>query len=93
MGELLRELNQSGTDAAESPVSPERLIGLLRLVDQGTISLKVARYLPGGLPEREVAGGDREGRAGLTQVSDEGALQTIIAEVLACEESVAGGAI
>ncbi|MFO0768073.1 MAG: Asp-tRNA(Asn)/Glu-tRNA(Gln) amidotransferase subunit GatB [Nitrospiraceae bacterium] len=60
MGELLRELNQSGTDAAESPVSPERLIGLLRLVDQGTISLKVARdifpevYRSGKSPEEIV---------------------------------------
>ncbi|MBX3237352.1 MAG: Asp-tRNA(Asn)/Glu-tRNA(Gln) amidotransferase subunit GatB [Nitrospiraceae bacterium] len=83
MGELLRELNQSGTDAAESPVSPERLIGLLRLVDQGTISLKVARdifpevYRSGKSPEEIVKA------KGLTQVSDEGALQTIIAEVLA----------
>jgi len=83
MGELLRELNQSGTDAADSPVSPERLIGLLQLVDQGTVSLKVAReifpevYQSGKAPEEIVKA------RGLTQVSDEGALRTIISEVVA----------
>src|SRR5207237_6681166 len=43
MGELLRELNNSGTAVTDSPVSTERLVALLTLVDQGTISLQVAR--------------------------------------------------
>ncbi len=83
MGELLRELNQAGTDAADSPVSPERLISLLTLVDHGTISLKVARdifpevYRSGKEPAQIVQ------EKGLTQVSDEGALKSLIAEVLA----------
>ena len=83
MGELLRELNQSGTPVAESPVSPERLVSLLKLVDNGTISLKVARdlfpdlYASGKSPEQLVQ------EKGLTQVSDEGALETIIDDVMA----------
>ena len=82
MGELVRELNGSGADASASPVSPERLVGLLQLVEKGTISLKVAReifpevYSSGKPPEQIV----RE--KGLTQVSDEGALEQIIGEVL-----------
>ncbi|MGH7228300.1 MAG: Asp-tRNA(Asn)/Glu-tRNA(Gln) amidotransferase subunit GatB, partial [Nitrospiraceae bacterium] len=43
MGELLRELNNSGTAVGDSPVSPERLVSLLKLVDKGAVSLKVAR--------------------------------------------------
>jgi aspartyl-tRNA(Asn)/glutamyl-tRNA(Gln) amidotransferase subunit B len=83
MGELTRELNNSGTDADASPVSPERLGSLLQLVEEGTISLKVAReifpevYSSGKTPEQIV----RE--KGLIQVSDEGALDKIIDEVLA----------
>ncbi|MBX3333539.1 MAG: Asp-tRNA(Asn)/Glu-tRNA(Gln) amidotransferase subunit GatB [Nitrospira sp.] len=83
MGELTRELNNSGTDIAASPVSPERLVDLLQMVDKGTISLKVARelfpelYTSGKSPEQIVQ------EKGLTQVSDEGALGTIIDEVLA----------
>ena len=82
MGELTRELNNSGTDASASPISPERLVSLLQLVEQGTISLKVAReifpevYSSGKTPEQIVQ------EKGLIQVSDEGALDTIIEEVL-----------
>jgi len=83
MGELLRELNDSGTAVAASPVSPERLVSLLKLVDKGAVSLKVAReifpevYASGKTPEQIV----RE--KGLTQVSDEGALDKIIDDVMA----------
>lgn len=83
MGELVRELNVSGTDASASPVSPERLVSLLQLVEKGTISLKVAReifpeiYSSGKQPEQIVQ------EKGLTQVSDEEALGQIITEVCA----------
>lgn len=83
MGELLRELNHSGTPVEASPISPERFVSLLKVVDNGTISLKVARdlfpelYASGKSPEQLVQ------EKGLTQVSDEGALETIIDEVMA----------
>jgi aspartyl-tRNA(Asn)/glutamyl-tRNA(Gln) amidotransferase subunit B len=83
MGELLRELNHSGTPVADSPVSPECLVSLLKLVDNGTISLKVARdlfpdlYATGKSPEQLVQ------EKGLTQVSDEGVLETMIDGVIA----------
>jgi aspartyl-tRNA(Asn)/glutamyl-tRNA(Gln) amidotransferase subunit B len=82
MGELLRELNHSGISVEQSPVGPERLVSLLRLVDQGAISLKVAReifpelYATGQTPEELVR------VKGLTQVSDEGALIRIIDDVM-----------
>ena len=83
MGELLHELNNSGMAVSESPVSPERLVSLLKLVDDGTVSLKVAReifpelYAGKKTPEQIVQ------EKGLTQVSDEGALEKIIGEVIA----------
>ena len=83
MGELLRELNQAGKSAAESPLSPERLVSLLQLVDKGTISLKVAReifpelYASGKAPEQIIQ------EKGLTQVSDEGTLDKLIDEMIA----------
>lgn len=83
MGELSRELNNSATDVSASPVSPERLVDLLRMVDSGTISLKVAReifpemYGSGKAPEQIVQ------EKGLMQVSDEAALEKIIDEVFA----------
>lgn len=83
MGELTRELNLSGTEIAASPVTAERLVALLQLVEKGIVSLKVAReifpelYRSGKTPEQIVQ------EKGLTQVSDEGALDKIIDEVLA----------
>ena len=82
MGELMRELNNSGTAISASPITPERLVSLLQMVDEGTISLKVAReifpelYSSAKTPEQIVQ------EKGLTQVSDEGALAKIIEEVL-----------
>ncbi len=83
MGELQRELNAGGTPVDASPMSPERLVDLLKLVGNGTISLKVARdifpelYAGGRRPEELIT------EKGLTQVSDEAALETIIDEVMA----------
>jgi aspartyl-tRNA(Asn)/glutamyl-tRNA(Gln) amidotransferase subunit B len=83
MGELLRELNNSGTDVPHSPVTPQRLVDLLMLVEQGAVSLKAAReifpdiYRTGKPPEEVV----RE--KGMMQVSDEAALLSFIDDVLA----------
>ena len=82
-GELLRELHASGTAPEASPVSPERFVELLQLVESGMVSLKAARelfpelYSTGMAPEQLVK------EKGLVQVSDEGQLNTIIEEVLA----------
>ena len=83
MGELLRELNQSGLSADRSPVGPERLAALLQLVEQGTISLKVARDIFPDLYRSESSPEQLVQEKGLTQVSDEGALGRMIDEVLA----------
>jgi aspartyl-tRNA(Asn)/glutamyl-tRNA(Gln) amidotransferase subunit B len=83
MGELLRELNATGTSPESSPVTPERLVHLLQLVEDGTISLKVARDL---FPELYASGNDPDQlvkEKGLGQVSDEGMLEKIIEQVLA----------
>lgn len=83
MGELSRELNLSGIEAAESPVPPERLAELLRLVEKGTISLKAAREL---FPDLYKSGKTAEQlvqEKGLIQVSDEGTIEKLIDEVLA----------
>ncbi len=83
MGELRRELNASHTPVERSPVTPERLANLLRLVENGTVSLKVARdlfpelYATGTTPEQLVE------EKGLKQVSDEGSLGRLVDEVIA----------
>jgi aspartyl-tRNA(Asn)/glutamyl-tRNA(Gln) amidotransferase subunit B len=82
-GELLRELHASNTTPETSPLNPERLIELLQLVDLGTISLKAARDLFPELYSSQISPEQLVKEKGLVQVSDEGELKVIIAEVLA----------
>lgn len=82
MGEVLREWNQAGIAPDRSAVTPERLVSLLELVERGTLSLKAARDL---FPEFYASGKSADQlvqERGLAQVSDEGALEPIIREVL-----------
>jgi len=83
MGELTRKLNEAGQPIDQSPVTPAGLTGLLKLIAAGTISGKIAKtvfdemWASGGDPARIVE------EKGLVQVSDTGAIEAIIAEVLA----------
>ncbi|MEG1610885.1 MAG: Asp-tRNA(Asn)/Glu-tRNA(Gln) amidotransferase subunit GatB, partial [Bilophila sp.] len=82
-GSLLREQNQRGVTLAEAAMRPEALAELARIVDSGLISAKIAQdifgdlFTSGAMPEAYV----RE--KGLAQVSDTGAIDAAVAEVLA----------
>ena len=82
MGELLRELNQAGTPVESSPVSPDRLVELLQLIHSGTISLKAAKEIFPELYAGEKSAAQLVEEKGLQQVSDEGALEHMIREVV-----------
>jgi aspartyl-tRNA(Asn)/glutamyl-tRNA(Gln) amidotransferase subunit B len=83
MGELTRELKNSGTAVGDSPVSPQRLVKLLEMVEKGTISLKVARDIFSEFYRSEQSPEQLVQEKGLTQVSDEQALAKIIDDVMA----------
>jgi len=85
MGEVTRALNEDGRSIGDSPVTPALLADLLKLIEKGTISGKIAKtvfdemYKTGKEPAAIVA------EKGLVQVSDTGAIEAIIDEVLAKE--------
>jgi aspartyl-tRNA(Asn)/glutamyl-tRNA(Gln) amidotransferase subunit B len=84
MSELLREIPAEDERAiAAAPVPPGRLADLLRLVEDGTISGKIAK----DVFDKMVQGGeDAEAivrREGLSQISDTAELQRIVTEVVA----------
>ena len=81
-GELLRELNASNVAPEDSPLKPERLVELLKLVDLGTVSLKAARDLFPELYTTEMSPERLVKEKGLVQVSDEGQLTALIQEIL-----------
>jgi aspartyl-tRNA(Asn)/glutamyl-tRNA(Gln) amidotransferase subunit B len=83
MGELSGALNKAGIDIAESPVSPKQLGGLLTHILDGTISGKIAKQVFESMWAGE---GDAESvieRKGLRQITDTGAIDRAIEEVIA----------
>ena len=83
MGPLLGLLNAQDQSIEKSPVTPENLAGLLRLIDKGTISGKIAKTVfeemaSTGKPPAEIV----EAK-GLVQVSDSSAIETAVDQVLA----------
>jgi aspartyl-tRNA(Asn)/glutamyl-tRNA(Gln) amidotransferase subunit B len=82
-GELFGALNRLGLEISESPVSPAQGAELLALVADGTLSGPLAKQVFEIMLEtREDPGAIAEAR-GLKQVSDTGALEAAIAEVMA----------
>lgn len=82
MGELMRLLNADGKDIEDSPVGPDRLASMIAMIGDGTISTKIAKTV---FEEMYRSGKDAAAivkEQGLTQVSDTGAIETIIDEVI-----------
>jgi aspartyl-tRNA(Asn)/glutamyl-tRNA(Gln) amidotransferase subunit B len=83
MSELMRELKRDERDIEACPVPPSSLAELLRLIEQGTVSGKIAKtvfeemYTTGKKP------GDIVKEKGLLQVTDASAIEAIIDEVIA----------
>ncbi|MGR6835492.1 Asp-tRNA(Asn)/Glu-tRNA(Gln) amidotransferase subunit GatB [Syntrophomonas erecta] len=82
MGELNRLLNQNNLEIQDCRITPPHLIKMLKLMDEGTISGKIAKtvfeemFTNGKEPEEIVK------EKGLVQISDEETLRSLVKEVL-----------
>jgi aspartyl-tRNA(Asn)/glutamyl-tRNA(Gln) amidotransferase subunit B len=83
MGELSARLNSEGKEASESAVSPAQLGRLLARIQDGTISGKIAKEVFDAMWAGEGEPDAIIEKRGLRQISDSGALEAIVAEVLA----------
>lgn len=81
--ELLGKLNQDGTSIEDCPVAPERLAGLIRLIIDETISGKIAKTVLSTMYASGEEAATIVEREGLVQITDTGALETIIDELIA----------
>jgi aspartyl-tRNA(Asn)/glutamyl-tRNA(Gln) amidotransferase subunit B len=83
INDLLGALNKAGKDLDNSPISPDQLGGIIDLIKADTISGKIAKDLfeivwnEGGDPAKIVE--DR----GMAQVTDTGAIEAAIDEIIA----------
>jgi len=82
MGELTRKMNELGIEIAAVPLSPERLAGLIRLAEGGTVSSTIAKdvfekmYASGRSADEIVAA------EGLAQIDDVDALQSAVRDAV-----------
>jgi aspartyl-tRNA(Asn)/glutamyl-tRNA(Gln) amidotransferase subunit B len=87
MGDMSSTLNREGVDIAESPVGAAQLALLLQRIADGTISNKIAKEVFAGMWEaksdKPTLADDIIESKGLKQISDTGALEKIVDEVLA----------
>jgi len=83
MGELFGLLNRLGKSIVESPVSAQALGGLIELIKDGTLSGRLAKEVFEAMVETGKDAAAIVAERGLKQVTDEGAIATVIDQVLA----------
>ena len=82
MGELSGVLNKEGKEISDSPVSPEMLGGMLQRISDGTISGKIAKQVFEAMWQGEGDADTVIENQGLKQITDSGAIEKIVREVL-----------
>jgi aspartyl-tRNA(Asn)/glutamyl-tRNA(Gln) amidotransferase subunit B len=82
MVDLLKMLNESGTDAADIPITPEQLCELLDLVERGKINSSVGKqvfemmFTTGQSPAQIVE------EKGLKQIDDAGEIRALVMKII-----------
>ncbi|MBY0239650.1 MAG: Asp-tRNA(Asn)/Glu-tRNA(Gln) amidotransferase subunit GatB [Burkholderiaceae bacterium] len=87
MGDVSSTLNRENVDISSAPVKPGQLANMLKRIADGTISNKIAKEIFGDMwtenSEDENLVDVIIDKKGLKQISDTGALEAIVMEVLA----------
>lgn len=90
LSELLRELRERDCDIRDIRVPPRNLADLIALIEKGTISGAIAKEVFAAMMETGAEAGAIVAEKGMTQISDAGAIEKIVDDILAREpENVA----
>lgn len=81
-GELARLLNEENRSIEDCPLKPSQLVGMLTLIDNGTISGKIAKPVFEEMYRTGRNAEDIVKEKGLTQISDTGAIEKAIDEII-----------
>ncbi len=87
LGELSGALNRDGVDIAASPVAAEAFGGLLLRISDNTISGKIAKQVFEAMWRGAGSADEVIEAKGLKQITDSGAIEQIVDEVLAANAS------
>lgn len=83
MGELTKLLNDENKTLEECLLRPEQLAEMIRLIDDGTISGKIAKTVFEEMYRTGKSAGEIVREKSLTQISDTGAIEKAVEEVIA----------
>ena len=87
MGDVAAQLNREGIEITDCPVSPAQLAMLIARIADGTVSIKAAREVFQAIWDERRTEPDAADRViesrGLKQISDTGAIEKVVDEVLA----------
>ena len=83
LGDLAGALNKAGLDIVDSPISPPMLVQLVARIADNTISGKIAKQVFDAMWQGEGGTDDIIEARGLRQITDSGAIETLIDEVIA----------
>ncbi|MCE5181501.1 MAG: Asp-tRNA(Asn)/Glu-tRNA(Gln) amidotransferase subunit GatB [Betaproteobacteria bacterium] len=87
MGDLSAQLNKDGLEIGASPISAVRLAGLLKRIVDGTISGKIAKEVFAAMWAGEGEADAIIEAKGLKQVSDSGAIEKLVDEIIAANSA------
>ena len=94
VGDLFRELKQRRLDeqlyVSSWPVAPQRLAQLVQLIDQGTISGRIAKTVFETMLDSDAGPEQIVREKGLEQISDLGSIETAIDQVIAANSKQVG---
>lgn len=82
MGEFLAALNKEGLDISDTPVSADMLGGLVKRIDDNTISGKIAKQVFDAMWNGEGSADQIIEAQGLHQVTDTGAIEKLVDDVI-----------
>lgn len=89
MGDIQRMLNETGMDIEQIPVTPEMLCGILERIADNTISGKIGKQVFDLMWESGKDADTIIEEQGLKQVTDSGALEAMVDEVIAANPAQA----
>jgi aspartyl-tRNA(Asn)/glutamyl-tRNA(Gln) amidotransferase subunit B len=82
MGELMHYLNEEKVEIEDSPISPENLVEMLKLIDEGLISRKMAKDIFEKMFRTGKSASQIVKESGITQITDENELIELIDRVI-----------
>ncbi|MCC7033910.1 MAG: Asp-tRNA(Asn)/Glu-tRNA(Gln) amidotransferase subunit GatB [Acidobacteria bacterium] len=88
MGEVLRTMKERDVAVEDVPLAPAALAGLIRVVEQGTISSTVAKDVFAKMYESGRSADDIVAAEGLAQISDTAALEPLVRAVVEAHADV-----